>query len=65
MANKKVYDEPSEVRARDGDVDLDGPDHVDVSMTPEAAEETGDRLVNEAVRAMGQRRLRHLPRPSD
>jgi hypothetical protein len=37
---------------------------VDVDMTPEAAEETAERLTDEAVKARGQRRLmrfRHRP----
>lgn len=58
MASKSpIYDEPSAVAAVDGAVELDGPDAVDVSLTPEAAEETGERMVEEAVRARGQRRL--------
>jgi hypothetical protein len=62
MPNKSpIYDEPSEVAAVDGAVELDGPDAVDVAMTPEAAEETSDRLTNEAVKARGQRRLKGLP----
>lgn len=57
----EVYDQPSDVAAVDGAVELDGPDAVDVSMTPEAAEETADRLTNESVKARGQRRLRNYP----
>lgn len=34
-----IYSDPSDVRAVDGAVEIDGPDHVDVAMTPEAAEE--------------------------
>ena len=61
-----VYDEPSDVAAVDGNVELDGPDAVDVAMTPEAAEETSDRLSEEAVKARGQRRLgRMTHRPQD
>jgi len=58
---KIVYDEPSTVRAMDGCVALDGPDNVDIAMTPEAAEETSDRLADEAIRARGQRRLKNYP----
>ena len=58
---KIVYDEPSNVDAIDGYVTLEGPDAVDIAMTPEAAEETSDRLVNQAVKAAGQRRLRNYP----
>jgi hypothetical protein len=62
MEDKPItYPDPSEVTAVDGAVQLDGPDSVDVAMTPEAAEETSARLENEAVRARGQRRLKDLP----
>lgn len=61
MARDKLYDEATEVTAEDGEVILDGPDAVDVKITPEAAEETADNLVEGAVRARGQRRLRDLP----
>lgn len=56
-----IYPEPSDVTAVDGTVQVDGPDNVDVSMTPEAAEETSDRLAEESVRARGQRRLGGIP----
>jgi hypothetical protein len=57
MADKQVYTAPSKVSAVKGAVEVDGPDQVDVTMTPEAAEETSERLTEEAVRARGQRRL--------
>jgi hypothetical protein len=61
-----VYEEASTVTAVDGAVQLDGPDDVDVTMSPEAAEETSDRLTSEAMKARGQRRLRDLPhQPGD
>lgn len=61
-----IYDEPSDVSAVDGAVALDGPDAVDVAMTPEAAEETSDRLSEQAIKARGQRRLgRMTHRPQD
>jgi hypothetical protein len=50
----KVYDEPTSVEADDGKVVLDGPDGVDVLMTPEAALETSDRLLFGATQAKGQ-----------
>ena len=67
MAPKSpIYSEPSEVSAVDGAVELDGPDDVDVAMTPEAAEETSDRLSSEAMKARGQRRLSGIVhRPQD
>ena len=58
--DRKIYEEPSEVRAVDGKVEVDGPDAVDVDLTPEAAEETSDRLIKEAARAAGQRRMKDL-----
>jgi len=61
MSEDEVYDEPSKVGANDGAVSLEGPDSVDVKLTPEAAEETADSLTEEAVRARGQRRLKNLP----
>jgi hypothetical protein len=54
MMDDKVYDEPSKVHAKDGKVLLDGPDGVAVLMTPEAAEETSDRLLFGAATARGQ-----------
>lgn len=45
----------------DGAVQMDGPDDIDVALTPEAAEETSDRLAEESVRARGQRRLSGIP----
>ena len=58
MEDKRtVYPDASEVSAVDGAVELDGPDAVDVAMTPEAAEETSERLTDQAVMARGQRRL--------
>lgn len=56
-----VYDEPSDVEAVGGAVEVDGPDAVDVAMTPEAAEETSERLSDQAVKARGQRRLQDYP----
>lgn len=66
MASKDpVYDEPSEVRATDGCVKLDGPDAVDVTLTAEAAEETSERLLSESFKARGQRRLKGHPHRPD
>ena len=47
----KTYSEPSHVTARDGKVKVDGPDAVDVELTPDAADETGDRLIRNARQA--------------
>lgn len=64
-SNDTIYDEPSEVRAVDGCVDVDGPDAVDVTMTAEAAEETSERLLAESFKARGQRRLKRYPHQPD
>lgn len=66
----EVYDKATNVAAEDGAVVLDGPDGVAVSMTPDAAEETSDRLLKGALDAHGQNVLkkkeedvRKRPRP--
>lgn len=62
MSDKSsIFSEPSKVAAVDGLVELDGPDDVDIAMTPEAAEETADRLTGELMKAHGQRRLKDMP----
>lgn len=50
----KIYEEPSEVEAVDGNVVVDGPDAVAVLLTPDAALETSDRLLFGAAKARGQ-----------
>ena len=45
MARDKLYDEATEVTTKDGEVILDGPDAVDVKITPESAQETAENLV--------------------
>jgi hypothetical protein len=60
-ARPEVYDQPSEVKAVDGNVVVDGPDAVDVAFTPDAAEETSERLLGQAFKARGQRRLKRYP----
>jgi hypothetical protein len=61
MNDDKTYGEPSDVEAKEGAVAVHGPDQVDVEMTPEAAEETAERLTDQAVKARGQRRLMRFP----
>ena len=63
MAQKDIYSKASNVSAEDGVVNVDGPDGVDVGLTPEAALETSDRLLDGARVAAGQRRFRHSPHP--
>ena len=50
----KIYDEASEVTAEDGAVVLKGPDAVDVRLTPQAAEETSNRMLEGSMKARGQ-----------
>ena len=57
MTDKKIYHQPSSVTAEDGDVLVRGPDHVDVIMDPDAAEETSNRLLEGSMKARGQRHL--------
>jgi hypothetical protein len=61
MTDGNLYDEASKVTANNGEVALDGPDGVDVQVTPEAAERTADNLIEGAVKARGQRRLKNYP----
>ena len=55
MPNSKTYDEPSTVTAEDGRVIVNGPDAVDVDLSPDAAEETSNRLLEASMKARGQR----------
>jgi hypothetical protein len=54
------YNKPSDVTADDGRVLVDGPDDVDVALTPEAALETANRLTDEAAKAAGQEREKQI-----
>jgi hypothetical protein len=58
----ELFDEPTKVFAKDGEVILDGPDGVDVKLTPEAARETSNRLWDGAAKAKVQKSSRKLPR---
>jgi hypothetical protein len=55
MQNRTLHDEASEVDAEEGEVVVKGPDAVDVRLTPDAAEETSERLNTGAMKARGQR----------
>ena len=61
MSEKPIYDEPSDVRAVEGAVEVAGPDAVDVALTADAAEETSERLLEGAFKARGQKRLHRNP----
>ena len=61
MMARKIYHEPSAVTAKEGEVLVTGPDHVDVALTPDAAEETSNRLLEGSMMARGQRHLKHFP----
>lgn len=44
----RCHNEPSKVVACEGEVQIDGPGSVAVSMTPNAARQTADRLASAA-----------------
>jgi putative intracellular protease/amidase len=49
------HDTPSTVTAEQGEVQVDGPGGLATALTPDAAEETGNRLLKAAPVARGQR----------
>jgi len=51
MGSTRPYDRPSAVSAEKGEVQVDGPDGIAVSLTPDAAEETARRLIVAAAEA--------------
>lgn len=55
MHDERIYDDPSDVDAEGGVVKVVGPDDVDVRLTPDAADETSERLATGALKARGQR----------
>lgn len=55
MTDDQIYDDASHVDAEEGAVLVKGPDAVDVRLTPKAAEETSERLLEAAMKARGQR----------
>ncbi len=59
--DSRVHSTPSEVAAVQGVVIVDGPDGVAVTLTPEAAEETGERLINGSAEATGPEDRRDHP----
>ncbi|MDB5441190.1 MAG: hypothetical protein JWM33_3617 [Caulobacteraceae bacterium] len=63
MTSQKAYDTPTKVTKVDGEVSLDGPDGIGLSMTPHAARETGERLVRAADQAEAAKRTPRPDRP--
>ena len=63
--DRKTYHEPSSVTAEDGDVLVLGPDDVDVALSPDAAEETSNRLLEGSMKARGQRRFKDYPHKAE
>jgi hypothetical protein len=57
MGHKQIYSRASDVTAEEGVVNVDGPDAVDVALTPDAAEETSERLLEGSMKARGQKHL--------
>jgi hypothetical protein len=55
-AKLDAYDTPTRVAQVDGEVVLDGPDGIGLSMTPAAAEESAKRLAKGAAEAKRARR---------
>jgi hypothetical protein len=51
-AMKEVFDEPSETQTNHGIVIVEGPDSVDVALTPKAALRTAERISAAAVEAL-------------
>lgn len=64
MESNAPHADPSNVTAEQGEVLVDGPDGVAVAMTPNAAEETGKRLLKAATEARrqggGEERVRRV-----
>lgn len=58
MPGRKPSEHPMEVSAEEGEVIIEGPPHMVASMTPEAAEESSNRLFECTAEARGQRLMR-------
>lgn len=54
MSEPGVFDYPGKATAEAGQVLLDGPDGVSISLTPTAAEGTAEALLKAAVTARAQ-----------
>lgn len=58
MGGGQIHDEPSEVSAEEGAVVVIGPGSVLVRLTPDAAEETSNRMLEGSMKARGQNYFR-------
>ena len=54
MTGSAAEADPSDVSAEEGEVIVEGPDGVAVTLTPEAAEETARRMMRAATEARRQ-----------
>ena len=52
---QQAHEIPSVVAAHNGDVLVDGPGGIAMAMTPDAAIQTGERLIDAGAHAHGQR----------
>jgi len=51
----KAHETPSDVQATEGHVLVDGPGGIAVTLTPDAAEKTAERLIEHADQARANR----------
>lgn len=58
--SRKPYDTPAEATAENGEVMIDGPDGIAVSLTPKAAHESARKI----ERAAGQAEAQDRPAPA-
>jgi len=66
MPARRPSDQPLSVAAEAGEVLIEGPGCLTTSLTPEAAEESSNRLFECTAVARGQRRIgKVLRRPDD
>lgn len=59
VTGKAPFDQPLDIDAADGVVVLTSPNQVELRFTPNAAEETSERLLEAAMKARGQRYFSH------
>ena len=62
MMRQTPYSQPSQVTAEEGEVHIDGPDGIAAALTPDAAEETGRRLMDAAIEARQQQDSKTISR---